>query len=1047
VCFERLFTCALAVILLLGLDCDSVWSQQIDPQERFRDALRLMEAGQYERAVEELQNIISDHPDFSRAYRSLERAYIFLDDLPGMRTYLAGRLEETPDNPYAHHALGRVAEKTDDCIAHLKKSIVLDETFAPAYRDLAHFYWKKGTREEAIVFFRDLLARNPDNGNAYFGLGHLYYNQGKWDQALEMLEKAVEMDPESTLAHTYMIPVYGRTGRYAQVIETSSQLLEAAKRRNEFENVAYAHLALGNSYQYLGDYWQALHHYNQSVNLAKEVGERGREGAALNGIGNVYTTLGEHEKALEFHRAAYEFSKSAKDDSGQAVALNNIALCHIRAGNPEKSLSYIEEALEIARKKNYRNEESNLLLNKAAADERMGDRDKAVEEYRSALQLAKELDDKANEGAILRDLGQIEIKRGRYTEATDYFKQARAVADETGDMEHRWSAEAGLGKVFEHLGEKERAISHYAEAIGFYNQARKLGIESMGTGFLEHHENVYPPVIELLAEAGRNDEAFSYAQQYKAASLLQVMSEGRSVIDELLPEKFRSPLNELRDEIQATHHAMAAARTRPEEDDGSIQALERQLTDLEIRKASLLEEIRQDDSSYYHLASAEPAGLETIRSQGLTPEQTLVEYIVGEDKLSLFILTQDQLHYREAPVGRESLERMLADLSPVFEKRKKLDEETRKNVFSPELADFSIPPAQALYDVLLKPVEPLLAEGTELVIVPDGLLFYLPFETLIADAAAAEHRYDFGKATFLVERHAVSYVASASLLDPALQRPREAERGLLAFGNPDFSRGEDDRLPREFFDSNLSYSGGIVRGGELLPLPAAEAEVGAIKGALGRTGSRVYVGQQATEDVFKKEAAQYRILHLATHFLSDDRQPLYSKIVLAQDPEAEEDGFLQTYEIFNTRLNADLVVLSACNTGLGKLSKGEGLAGISRAFLYAGVPSLLVSLWSVDDESTSTLMQRFYERLAEGLNKKQALRQAKLDYLRTAANEKRDPFYWAPFILIGDWQPLDLPEGTFPFRWPIAVCFVLAIMAAAAWVLWRRADRGASVGA
>jgi CHAT domain-containing protein/Tfp pilus assembly protein PilF len=1006
-CVYRHFVSTVTVILLLGLACDTAWSQeQIDPQERFRDALRLMEAGQCERAVEELQSIISDHPDFWRAYRSLEKAYVLLDDLPGMRTYLAGRLEETPDNAYAHHALGRIAGKNDDCIANLRKSIALDETFAPAYRDLAYFHRKKGTPEDAVAFFQKLLAQNPGNANAHFGLGHLYYNQGKWDQALESLEKAIEMDPELTLAHTYVIPVYGRTGRYAQVIETSSQLLEAAKRRNEFENVTYAHLTLGHSYQYFGDYWQALHHYNQSMNLANEVGERGREGAALNGIGDVYMALGEHEKALEFHRAAYEFSKSAKDDSGQAVALNNIALCHIQTDNPEKSLVYIDEGLEIARRKNYRNTEGYLLVNKAAADERLGERDKAVEEYQSALQLARELDDKANEGSILRDLGQIEIKAGRYAEATDYFKQARAVADETGDMQCRWAAEAGLGKVFEHLGEKEGAISHYAETIGLYNKTRTLGIESMGTGFLEQHENVYPPIIELLAEAGRYDEAFSYAQQYKAASLLQVMSEGRSIIDELLPERFLSPLNELRDEIQATHHAMAAARAQPEENEGKIGVLERQLTELEIRKASLLEEIRGDDSSYYHLASAEPHGLETIRSQGLTAEQTLVEYIVGEDKLSLFVLTQDQLHYKEVPVGQEHLERMLADLSPVFEKRKKLDEETRKNVFSPELADFSIPPAQALYDVLLKPVEPLLAEGTELVIVPDGLLFYLPFETLIADATTAEHRYDFGKATFLLEKHAVSYVASSSLLDPALQRSREADRDLLAFGNPDFSRREEDRLPREFFDSNLAFSGGLVRGDQLLPLPAAEAEVGAIGGALRSSQSQVYVGKRATEDVFKKEAAHYRILHLATHFLSDDRQPLYSKIVLAQDPEAGEDGYLQTYEIFNTRLNADLVVLSACNTGLGKLGKGEGLVGISRAFLYAGVPSLLVSLWSVDDVSTSVLMEGFYRYLGKGLNKKQALQQAKLDYLRTAPNDKRDPFYWAPFILVGDWGPV-----------------------------------------
>jgi CHAT domain-containing protein len=223
----------------------------------------------------------------------------------------------------------------------------------------------------------------------------------------------------------------------------------------------------------------------------------------------------------------------------------------------------------------------------------------------------------------------------------------------------------------------------------------------------------------------------------------------------------------------------------------------------------------------------------------------------------------------------------------------------------------------------------------------------------------------------------------------------------------------------------MAYSGGVVRGAELLPLPNAENEVSAIGRAV--ADSRVHVGGRASEKAFKQEASEYRVLHLATHFLSDDIQPLYSKIVLAQEDDSQEDGYLQTYEIFNTRLNADLVVLSACNTGLGKLSRGEGLVGISRAFLYAGVPSLVVSLWSVDDESTSILMESFYQHLSEGLNKKQALRQAKLDYLEAARRDKRDPFYWAPFILVGDWSPVaglqDSGRGTAV--WIIAVIALL----------------------
>jgi CHAT domain-containing protein len=409
-----------------------------------------------------------------------------------------------------------------------------------------------------------------------------------------------------------------------------------------------------------------------------------------------------------------------------------------------------------------------------------------------------------------------------------------------------------------------------------------------------------------------------------------------------------------------------------------------------------------------------------------------VDYIVGEETLSAFVVTKTNLSYHELPVAAMGLQEMLADLSPVFEKDKDMDDSSRAKVLNSQLADFSIPPARVLYEVLVEPLEPRLEEGSELLVVPDGLLHYLPFEILVAEDDGVEHRYDFDKATFLLERHAVSYTASASLLDPSVQRPRIAERGLLAFGNPDFSRDENDRLPEAYFASALTYSGGVVRGDELLPLPAAESEVGAIESVLGLE-SRVFVGKQATEAAFREEAGDYRILHFATHFLNDDRQPLYSKIVLSEGEETGHDGYLQTYEIFNTRLNADLVVLSACSTGLGKLSKGEGLAGMSRAFLYAGVPSLVVSLWSVDDVATASIMREFYSQLRKGRNKNEALRQAKLDYLRTAREEKKDPFYWAPFILIGDWTPMSFPAPWWYRRW----WYVGVLLFLAAVLAWR----------
>jgi len=173
--------------------------------------------------------------------------------------------------------------------------------------------------------------------------------------------------------------------------------------------------------------------------------------------------------------------------------------------------------------------------------------------------------------------------------------------------------------------------------------------------------------------------------------------------------------------------------------------------------------------------------------------------------------------------------------------------------------------------------------------------------------------------------------------------------------------------------------------------------------------SKMYVGNNATEENVKKESGNFSLLHFSAHGLLDEKRPLYSGVVLALEDEEKDDGLLQTYEIFNLDLNADLVTLSACNTGLGKLHRGEGLIGLTRAFMYAGAKSVLVSLWSVHDQSTTSLMKNFYKNLIEkGLNPKKALREAKLQLLRDSSEIQgneilySNPFFWAPFVLIGD---------------------------------------------
>lgn len=301
---------------------------------------------------------------------------------------------------------------------------------------------------------------------------------------------------------------------------------------------------------------------------------------------------------------------------------------------------------------------------------------------------------------------------------------------------------------------------------------------------------------------------------------------------------------------------------------------------------------------------------------------------------------------------------------------------------SPTFADT----ARQLYDLLVKPAEAQLKSKSTVCILPDGILWDLPFQAL----QPRDDRY-------LLEDYAISYAPSLGVLKEMLDHRNTSEHlqpSLLAFGNP--------RLENEVA-TNLKA---VYRGEILAPLPEAEAEVKALKEIWKPTPSKIFVGREASKTTFKIEAGKYGVIHLATHGILDDSNPMYSRLVMARvDNDLNDDGLLEAREIMQLDLHADLVVLSACQTARGRIGAGEGMIGMSWAFFVAGVPTMVVSQWKVDSASTATLMIGFHRRLkdqtgSEGETKANALRQAALELMKEP--RYRHPFFWAGFVMIGN---------------------------------------------
>ena len=346
-------------------------------------------------------------------------------------------------------------------------------------------------------------------------------------------------------------------------------------------------------------------------------------------------------------------------------------------------------------------------------------------------------------------------------------------------------------------------------------------------------------------------------------------------------------------------------------------------------------------------------------------QTAFLEYVVTDEAIFLFVLTRENpVSVHKFPIHKETLS-------------------TRIKAFRVKIAnrDLGVRIAAAdLYNLLLLAATQELDQITKLVIVPDGALWELPFQALITP-----------RNQYLLEEKTVSLVPSLTVLQEMMKLEKKhrnsAPTNLLAFGNPALGKNTLDQLKSIFRDSNLS------------PLPEAEKEAKTLGQLYGEQRSKVYIRADAQESRFKTEASQFRILHLATHSILNDSSPMYSQIVLAQTGTgAEEDGLLEAREILKMNLNADLVVLSSCESALGKVGQGEGMIGLAWAFFVAGTSTTVVSQWKVASASTTEFMLAFHEKLKYE-SKAEALRNAALELSKQT--QYRHPFYWAPFVVIG----------------------------------------------
>jgi len=406
---------------------------------------------------------------------------------------------------------------------------------------------------------------------------------------------------------------------------------------------------------------------------------------------------------------------------------------------------------------------------------------------------------------------------------------------------------------------------------------------------------------------------------------------------------------------------------------------------------------------YYRLKyDASTRSIEQIQA-ALNSDEVLVEYVLTDSSLHTFLIGKQSAEIIKSSV--DSTFNANIDYLRNYLSNPQFSENARQNYLDYCNTSFG------LYSVLIDPIREQI-EGKSLVVVPDGLLWYIPFEALITEQTVGDD-LDYRNLPYLIRNTPVSYTYSATLHFEENRRNVIPAKQLLAIA-PDYSNLYAQVPVSQGQDFLETYRD------NLMPIPGVKDEVRMISRLI---PGDVLLDNEASESRFKELAGDYNILHLAMHTVVNNEDPMYSKLAFQQKIDEEDDGFLNTYEIYNMRYNAQMAVLSSCNTGYGKLMKGEGVMSLARGFMYAGCPSIIMTLWEVSDKSGARLMQDFYKYLKKGKSKSVSLQQAKLDFLSKADNLKANPYFWSTYVIIGNPDPLYTAKIKFVY-WISAVLLV-----------------------
>jgi len=912
----------------------------------------LAERGAYDEAVALFRDRLSN-AEIGRS----ERAHIL--HMLGSLLLYAERVEEAMENTQAAHNWA-LKQRLSSEAASFKTELAVQQAFAQAVK-----------------------LRSS---------GNIYGSNSKFEEA-DRLAGAINSPPyQLKISGTWSLNYVSSSDGQAKYLALSLQTLELAKLLNYKLEASRAAKRVGAFYAMKSDYSRALSYFLRALNDLEVERDDGDLIACLNNIAVIYMSLGDYVKSKDYLLDAASRVPAGSTGAFETSILVNLGTLFGVMGKRLQLADFQKKALDcFASYLNLKGVQgggslrlealagmAGVYMDQGRLDEARGILVPALEEAR------KSKGSPLATGKILSLLGEASLRTGAIPEAERYFEETRSISRQANSPLLTMSAAYGLGRCAEAREDFGQAIDSYNIALGIIGEGFSGIVSDIHRAeFIGRCREPFQALIQLYLRLSKKENAGVYEREIFRLSEYFRARSFQEFQDRLTRDQHRQkPASEYPEEAKLSQERIGLLRTLSL---GNLSRDEREQIETRIVQIDDLLDAAVFDrygARDHSTPSSMPVPVHLLQSRVLDDRTAILEYVLGDTKSILFCLSRNSLHLIELPPARDLADALTGFLSFLEDP-------------SIPVAK-GLPAAQRLYRILLAPAEPFLSDRVDrLIIVPDGILFRLPFEALALPTP------NTATPIYVNNLFVISYAPSASSLDSAGKtQETHYAKDALAFGVSRYPRSFSPNGESTYFSSSAILDDLYGRSGFAIePIPRVRDEIADLARRLAPGKIDVYQGQKATESALKSlDLGSYRLIHLACHAFSDDSYPLRSALLLTPEADDQEDGYLQVSEMYNMRTNADLVVLSACQTGRGTIVMNEGNLGLPRVFFYMGAKSVLSSLWPINDKSGAVFMRYFYDAYFRGEGKAEALRAAKKAMGKTRFAH---PFFWASYVLTG----------------------------------------------